>query len=83
VPLPVEKQVLILFAATNGFIDAYPVESLGRYERELYAFVDKNKAEDMRELAKKGADGKAFDGLAEKMRALLTEFGKSFHPQAK
>jgi F-type H+-transporting ATPase subunit alpha len=83
VPLPVEKQVLILFAATNGFIDAYPVESLGRYERELYAFVDKNKAEDMRELAKKGADGKAFDGLAEKMRAVLTEFGKIFHPQAK
>ena len=83
VPLPVEKQVLILFAAPNGFIDAYPVESLGRYERELYAFVDKNKAEDMRELAKKGADGKAFDGLAEKMRAVLTEFGKIFHPQAK
>jgi F-type H+-transporting ATPase subunit alpha len=83
VPLPVEKQVLILFAATNGFVDAYPVESLGRYEKELYAFVDKNKAEVMRELATKGADGKAFDGLAEKMRAVLTEFGKIFNTQAK
>ena len=39
-PLPVEKQVLIIFAGTNGFIDDLPVDALGRYERELYAFVD-------------------------------------------
>jgi F-type H+-transporting ATPase subunit alpha len=83
VPLPVEKQILILFAATNGFVDNYPVEALGRYERELYEFVDKSKAEVMREIAKKGTDGKAFDGLAEQMRAVLTEFAKVFSPQAK
>jgi F-type H+-transporting ATPase subunit alpha len=83
VPLPVEKQVLILFAATNGFVDAYPLEVLGRYEKELYVFVDENKADVMYELAKKGSDGKAFDALAEKMRAVLTEFGKIFNPQAK
>src|SRR3989440_3691737 len=39
-PLPVEKQVLILFAGTNGFIDNLPIEALGRYERELYSFID-------------------------------------------
>ena len=83
VPLAVEKQILILFAATNGFVDAYPVEVLGRYEKELYAFVDQHKTEVMYEIAKKGTDGKAFDGLAEKMRAVLTEFGKVFNPQAK
>ncbi len=83
VPLPVEKQILILFAATNGFIDTLPVEVLGRYERELYAFADSQKRDFLKELAQKGADGKAFDGLAEKMRAVLTEFGKIFNPQAK
>jgi len=83
VPLPVEKQVLILFAATNGFVDAYPIDSLGRYEKELYAFVDQHKADVMREIAKKGNDSKAFDSLAEKMRAVLGEFGKVFKPQAK
>jgi F-type H+-transporting ATPase subunit alpha len=83
VPLPVEKQILILFAATNGFVDPYPVEVLGRYEKELYAFADASKADVMREIAQKGTDGKAFDGLAEKMRALLTEFAKLFNPQAK
>ena len=36
-PLPVEQQVLILFAGTNGFVDSYPVD--GRPLRaELYAF---------------------------------------------
>jgi F-type H+-transporting ATPase subunit alpha len=83
VPLPVEKQILILFAATSGFVDAYPVEVLGRYERELYAYVEKNNRGLLTDLAQKGADGKAFDGLAEKMRAALTEFGKVFNPQAK
>ena len=82
-PLLVEKQILILFAATNGFVDAYPVDVLGRYEQELYAWAEKNKADDMHEIAKKGADGKAFDGLAEKMRALLGEFAKIFNPQGK
>jgi F-type H+-transporting ATPase subunit alpha len=83
VPLPVEKQILILFAATNGFVDGYPVEVLGRYEKELYQFVDTAKRDVMDEIAKKGTDGKAYDGLAEKMRAVLTEFAKVFGPQAK
>jgi F-type H+-transporting ATPase subunit alpha len=83
VPLKVEKQILILFAATNGFVDAYPVDVLGRYEKELYAFVDSKKADVMNEIEKKGTDGKAFDALAEKMRAVLTEFAKLFNPQAK
>ncbi|MCB9667163.1 MAG: F0F1 ATP synthase subunit alpha [Myxococcales bacterium] len=39
VPMPVEEQVLIIFAATNGFIDDYPVSVLRRYERELVSFV--------------------------------------------
>ncbi len=38
-PLPVEQQVMTVFAATNGFCDAYEVTSLTRYEAELYAFM--------------------------------------------
>jgi F-type H+-transporting ATPase subunit alpha len=34
-PLPVEKQVLILYALTHGFLDSIPVEDVARYEREL------------------------------------------------
>src|SRR5438445_10170132 len=49
-PLSVEKQVLILFAVTNGFADALPIETLSRYERELYAFVEARHGELWNEL---------------------------------
>jgi F-type H+/Na+-transporting ATPase subunit alpha len=41
-PLPVEKQVVLIFAATNRYLDTVAVEDCGRYERELYAFIDTN-----------------------------------------
>jgi F-type H+/Na+-transporting ATPase subunit alpha len=81
-PLPVEKEVLILFAVTNGFVDALPIEALSRYERELYAFVDARHGEFWNEMRTKGNDGKAWDGLVTRMKALLTEFGKEFAPDA-
>ncbi len=40
VPLPVEKQVVTIWAATQGLLDQFPVASLGRWEKELYAFLD-------------------------------------------
>jgi F-type H+-transporting ATPase subunit alpha len=82
VPLSVEKQVLLLFAGTNGFVDKYPVDALDRYERSLYAFVDSKHPALWKELQTKGNDGKAFDGLAEQMRTVLTAFGQVFDPQA-
>jgi F-type H+-transporting ATPase subunit alpha len=81
VPLPVEKQVLILFAVTSGFMDALPLESLSRYERDLYAFVDSRHTGLWEELRTKGTDGKAWDGLVTRMRAVLGEFGKTFAPE--
>src|SRR6185369_16372073 len=39
-PLPVEKQVLIVFAATKGYLDAVPVEEVRRYEEEFYRFLE-------------------------------------------
>ncbi len=81
-PLPVEKQVLILFAVTNGFTDNLPVDSLGRYERELYAFVDARHADLWTELKTKGNDGKAWDALQTRMKAALDEFGKEFSAEA-
>src|ERR687887_813834 len=35
-PLAVEKQVIIIYAATNGYVDAVPVESVRAYEAELF-----------------------------------------------
>jgi F-type H+-transporting ATPase subunit alpha len=40
VPIPVEKQVAIIYAATSGFLDELPVSSLQKYERELQSFLE-------------------------------------------
>jgi F-type H+-transporting ATPase subunit alpha len=39
-PLPVEKQIAIIFAGTNGLLDDLPVEDCRAFEAELYRFID-------------------------------------------
>src|SRR5882757_4109558 len=82
-PLSVEKQVLILFSVTNGFVDNLPIEALDRFERELYAFVDGRHPDLWKDLTAKGNDGKQFDALQARMRAVVSEFVKEFAPDAK
>jgi F-type H+-transporting ATPase subunit alpha len=74
-PIPNEKQVLIIFAANNGFIDDFPVASLRRYESELYSFFDARKADVLAELRDKKAID---DDLKGKIVAALNEFTKEF-----
>ncbi len=79
-PLPVEKQVLIIYAATNGYIDAYPVSALKRYEDELYSFFDTRRPEVIKELKEK----KALDAdLKAKVNSALDEFKGLFVAEGK
>lgn len=43
-PIPVEKQVMILYALTRGFLDDVDVEDIHRFEQELYSYLDSNDA---------------------------------------
>ncbi|HUJ69046.1 MAG TPA: F0F1 ATP synthase subunit alpha, partial [Syntrophorhabdales bacterium] len=40
-PYPVEKQVVLLYAGTNGYTDPYPESAMARYETEMLAFMEK------------------------------------------
>ena len=42
VPLPVEKQVLLAFAVTNGFADDVNADQITAFEEKLYEFFDAN-----------------------------------------
>ncbi|MDD2318771.1 MAG: F0F1 ATP synthase subunit alpha [Geobacteraceae bacterium] len=74
-PIPSEKQVLIIFAANNGYVDDYPASTLGRYEAELYTFFDMRKADILREIREKKAID---DELRGKIIAALDELKKEF-----
>ena len=39
-PVAVEKQILIIFAVSNGYLDDYPVESVRKYEKEMTTFLE-------------------------------------------
>jgi F-type H+/Na+-transporting ATPase subunit alpha len=74
-PLPVEKQVLGIFAGTNGYTDDVPVEEVRRFEKELYSFVDTNYSGVLKTLAEKKAID---DGLRAEIKKALEDFKKRF-----
>ena len=74
-PLSVQKQVAIIYAATNGYLDDVAVEKLRQYEEELYRFLESRKASLMAAIdEKKVLD----DEIKTQLNAALTEFGKQF-----
>src|SRR5215211_521970 len=52
-PVAIEKQVIIIYAATNGFLDSVGVEDVRAYETELYKFLDTRRAQLLTSLAEK------------------------------
>src|SRR5262249_17335611 len=77
-PLPVEKQILIIYAGTAGYLDAVPVSEVQRYERELYAFVEGRRPEVLRTIAEKSKSGDAYKDLVQVMNKALDEFKQEF-----
>jgi F-type H+-transporting ATPase subunit alpha len=62
VPLPVEKQVLSLYIATSGSLDAVPVAEVRRFEREFLQFVETNYPSVLKNIAAKKALDDAITG---------------------
>ncbi|HUT03623.1 MAG TPA: F0F1 ATP synthase subunit alpha [bacterium] len=53
VSLPTEKQVVIIFAGVNGFLDDVEVKEIKRFERELFRFMDSERPEVLKALKEK------------------------------
>ncbi|MDQ3168753.1 MAG: F0F1 ATP synthase subunit alpha [Acidobacteriota bacterium] len=74
-PLAVEKQVAIIYAATNGYLDEVPVDQVRKYEDDLFRFLENRHPGVLSGIAEK----KAMDDDARaEMEAALKEFNKEF-----
>ncbi len=74
-PLPVEKQILMIFAGTNRYLDDLAVEDLGAFERGLYEFMDTS----FPGAAKKLVEKKVIDDeLRAELGKVLDEFKAKF-----
>ncbi len=74
-PLPLEKQVSILYAGTKGFLDKYPIEVLGKYEAGLYPFIESKYPQIFSELAEKK---EISDDLDKTMAKALSDYDEEF-----
>jgi F-type H+-transporting ATPase subunit alpha len=78
-PMPVEEQVAVIYAASNGYVDKYPVSAVLKFERELLAYLKAEHPEVLELLRKK----KALDDESKPaLNKALEAFVKTFQPDA-
>ncbi|ADO44656.1 ATP synthase F1, alpha subunit [Hydrogenobacter thermophilus TK-6] len=76
-PIPVEKQIVAIYAGTGGYLDDIPVESVRKFEKELYAYMDRERPDILKEIKEKKA---LDDDLKRKMEEALKDFKSKFIP---
>ena len=74
-PLPVEKQILILFAGANAFLDDIPVEECRKFESGLNQFIENGHPGILQRIRE---EKKLDDALRADLQAALKEFKERF-----
>lgn len=74
-PMPVEEEVVVIFAAVRGLLDDIAVEQLGRFEQEYLRFMRSVKADLLEEIR---TEKKISDELEGKLRKAVEEFKQEF-----
>src|SRR5277367_1288729 len=70
-PLPIEKEVLIIFAANEGYFDKLEIPQIKPFERDLYTFIDARHKDLLDEIA---AKKEISDDLRKRLIAALDSF---------
>jgi len=75
-PLPIEKQVVIIYAGANGYLDDIPATSVVKFEAELYPFIEAKYPEILEGIRTKQ---KIDDEIENKLKAALEDFKSQFN----
>jgi len=81
-PVPVEKQVMIIYAATNGYLDDVAVDKVSAWEVAFYRYIDANHPEIGQEIVEQSVVNKKkmSDDLLNRLKGVLTEFKQTAEP---
>jgi F-type H+-transporting ATPase subunit alpha len=74
-PVPVEKQVAIIYAATNGFLDDVKVSEIRQWERDLLAYLEASHPEVLKDIRTKRA---LDDDITNRLKAAIAAFKPLF-----
>ncbi len=82
-PVPVEKQVMLIFAATNGYLDSVPLDLVAAWEAAFYRYMDANHPEIGATIIEKSVNAreKMSDELLQQLRDAIVEFQKTAAPR--
>ena len=75
VPMDVEKQVAIIFAASKGHLDDLSVDQIADFERGLFEYLDANAADSLASIV---SDGKIADETAEMLEKAIVDYKAGF-----
>ena len=75
VPMNVEKQISIIFAASKGFLDKVDVEKVSEYENDLFDYLDANNSNDLKSIINEGLISEKTEKNIEKS---ISDFTKGF-----
>jgi len=81
-PVPVEKQVMIIYAGTNGYLDDVPIDSVAAWEAAFYRYMDANHPEIGQEIVEKSVKSKEkmSDDLLRRLRSAIEEYKQTAAP---
>ena len=82
VPLPVEKQVIIIFAGTNGYLDDLDVADCRPFEQSLYRFLDTSYSGVLKKIRERKAIDDETKGELQKVLKEAKEMFKSERDRA-
>ncbi|NPA93104.1 MAG: F0F1 ATP synthase subunit alpha [Chloroflexi bacterium] len=74
-PVPLEHQIIVIYAATRGYADSVPIEKMRQWEQDLVRFMDTAHPEIGRTII---SEGKISPETEEKLKAALEEFMASW-----
>lgn len=74
-PMPVEKQIVVIFAGTNGFLDEIPIEEVWKFEQEFLTLMDLKHADFLLEIARKKV---LTDEIVARLKDILAAFTATF-----
>src|SRR5574340_95642 len=82
-PVPVEKQVMIIYTATSGYLDDVPEDKVNEWESAFYRYMDANHPEIGDEIIEKSVKerNKMSDELLGRLNAAIEEFKKTAAPR--
>ncbi len=75
VPMPVEMQIVSIFAATRGYLDKIPTDKIQQFETEMHQFIASNHGDLREEIVSRGTLDQT---LEEKLKKVIEEFTAGF-----